>query len=246
MDIKKLSSKCFLNSEKRLIPYTPELNVKIEKYNESLWKRKFPSILGVNIRNLQLTNIGVYSISTPMISNNLILFIKDLSPYIKKPYKNLSITETNGGLGGFSIRLAEHFNELNIVEINPMHSKIIVNNLKEYGFEENKSKNIQIINDDYMNVMDDLYNDIIISDPPWGGPEYATAKSIRLGMNNIDITCVINHLYDRNRFRIFILMTAKNFDLQSFINIIKSPDIVIKNMGKHYFIAVINKKYLLK
>jgi len=61
----------------------------------------------------------------------------------------VSSNETTGGLGGLSICLINSCKLLNIVEITPIHSKVIENNLSIYNFDKNKYK---IINDDYMNV----------------------------------------------------------------------------------------------
>jgi RNA cap guanine-N2 methyltransferase len=246
MDIQKLAANCFLNGKKEQLMYKPEKRVEYVPYNDSLWRKRFPAKDGVNYKKLQLTNIGLYSISNPNMSNDLFQFIKALNPYFKTPLRDMQsikVTETNGGLGGFSIRLAEYFDTLNIVEINGTHADIISNNLHEYGFGKDANKHIQIINDNYLDVMHKIENDLIISDPPWGGHSYAKHKAIRLGFNNIDVSCVINDLYASNRFGIFILLAPRNFDIQRFINDIKIPDLVIKNMGKHYFIAVINKNY---
>ena len=241
LNLKSIPDNCFLNGKKEIIEFIPEKKIELIKYKPSLWKKKFPHKHNLKYEDLQLTNIGIYSIATPVISKKLVSFIMEISYIFKTNIRKIKITETNGGVGGFSISLMEAFNNINIVEIDKTHSEIIINNLKVYN--NSVGKNIQGLNEDYLNVMELLENDLIISDPPWGGYDYINNSSIRLGMNNINIICIINELYTKNKFAVFILMAPKNYDIQHLMNNILSTDLIIKNMGKHYFIAVINKKY---
>jgi 16S rRNA G966 N2-methylase RsmD len=245
MNFNKLPPFCYLDKTKKMILFEPEAKIVMESFDEKMWKKKFPQdiVSGLKLDKLLLTNIGVYSIATPAISQNLIDFINmicsnfkfigDVSPM------NLTITETNGGLGGFSIRLAQYFNKLNIVEINPEHSRIIENNLRVYNLDSSK-KDIKIYNKDYLSIMLTLESDIIVCDPPWGGYSYSKQRNIKLGMNNINIVCVINELLKRNLFKIFVLMSPRNYDIQDFLNNIKTQNIVVHKLEKHYFIAILN------
>ncbi len=232
-DFNKLSVGCYIDKSIRLKKFIPEKEVKMEKYNERIWKLKFPATEGLKYEKLQLTNIGLYSISTPSISNNLIEFIADISKNHNIDIK--IVTETNGGLGGFSIRLAQNFDNLNIIEINRKHADIIKNNLTVYGLS---NKNIQIYNEDYLDIMYDIKSDIIICDPPWGGLMYNTQKNIRLGMDNINIVCIINEIFKHKMCKCFILLAPKNFDIQNFLTFVERKDISIRKLDKHYFIAL--------
>jgi predicted RNA methylase len=245
---KNLQSSYYINNPKRLIPYVPEKTVEMLRYDRKLWSTRFPSMGNINYKKLQLTNVGIYSIAKPYISQALITMIKELLvKYNLDDEKNdIVITETNGGVGGFSIRLAREFDNLNIVEINPTHADIIKNNLEVYGFGEKNKKNIKIWSADYLEVFNEIKSDIIICDPPWGGYEYASKGPISLGFNNVDIACVIQELIQRNLFKIFILMTPHNFNFNKFVEKIHN-DIDIRKIKKlrkineyHYFIAVIN------
>jgi len=247
VDFNNLHNECYIDKSKKLVKFIPELDIKIQKYNEKIWKNKFPQDITQDLKlsKLQLTNIGMYSIATPAISNELINVIKDAYSYMIatnskteiKDIKDLSITETNGGLGGFSIRLAQHFNKLNIVEINNKHADIIKNNLKVYKLDSDK-KNINIHVNDYLNIMYELENDIIICDPPWGGYNYVKQKSIKLGMSNINIICVINEVIKKKLCKIFIMLSPKNYDIQDFLTNINSDKILVRKLSKHYFISI--------
>ncbi len=244
MDFSNLPEQCYLDRTKKISKYVPEKEVKMERFVERIWKTKFPQdiLQGVRLSKLQLTNIGLYSIATPAISSALIELIQDLCIChrdLSLDFKNLEITETNGGLGGFSIRLAQHFDKLNIVEINPKHAAIIKNNLRVYGLDTHE-KNITIYEKDYMDAMHDIKSDIIICDPPWGGYSYGKQKNIKLGMNNVDITCIINEVFRSSLCKIFILMAPRNYDIQNFLQGIASRNIMIRKLDKHYFIVIRN------
>lgn len=241
MNFEKLPPYCYLDKNYRVVLYEPEKKVELEGFNEKLWGKKFPQDIkkSIALDKLLLTNIGIYSIATPQISQSLIDFIYALCDQYKLKRDTLRITETNGGLGGFSIRLAHYFNTLNIVEINPQHADIIENNLHVYELNT-PDKKIKIYKENYLNIMHSITSDVIICDPPWGGYNYAKQKSIRLGFDNINVTCIINELIKNKLFKLFILMTPRNYDIHNFISNINSKNIVIHKLEKHYFIAIIN------
>jgi predicted RNA methylase len=246
MDFTKLPSRCYINKKKQFEPYTPETDVKMQKFNLNLWRKKFPTELFIdnktmqkNLSKLQLTNIGVYSIATPAISKSLLEFVIQLCKTSNIDLDNLVVTETNGGLGGFSLRMAFHFKKINIVEINPQHAAIIENNLSVFGADANTD--IKIYIDDYLNIMDTLKSDVIICDPPWGGYEYSKQKSMKLGMDGINIVCVINEIIKKKLTKIFILMTPKNYDICDFVQSVILPtgsNIIIHKLDKHYLIGL--------
>lgn len=239
MDILKIPINAFVIKYKNVLKYTPEIFIKIEPFDKVLWELKFPYYSNVNIKKLQLTNIGIYSIASPTNSRNLINFLNDLNNQYKftKYLDNLVVTEANGGIGGFSIRLAKSFNKLNIIEINKLHTNIIANNLSEYNID---LTGVKIFNMDYLDMIYNLDQDILIFDLPWSGRGYKYIKNLHLGLNNINIWFIINELYKRNKFKICALMVPVNFDIQNFICNIISPNIVINKMNDHYFIFVIN------
>ena len=107
----------------------------------------------------------------------------------------------------------------------PLHVEIIKHNVNEYKL----SKKVNVIKSDYMNVMDTLKQDIIVSDPPWCGRDYMKYTELRLHLNNIDITCIINDLYRKDKFKLYVLLVPCNYDIKFFIEKIKSPSIFIKN-----------------
>ena len=246
MNDEKIPKHFLMDRNKKVIRYIPEKDVKVLKYDKKQWEYLFPNPPAflkrdINYRNLQLTNIASYSMAKPFIAKGLEIFINRIFKEYNMGdnHQNWTVTETNGGIGGLSIKLAEIFNKLNIVEINPVHVDMIKSNLTEYGYGAKSKKKIMIYNEDYLDVLYDIKQDLIISDPPWGGLSYSKQKYMKLGLNNINIVYVINQLLKKKKFKIFILLAMKNFDFPNFLNNLKCDNVIIHNMGKHYFIAIV-------
>ncbi len=207
------------------------------KYNDS-WRKLFPPPPKGDYSRYRMTDVGLYSISRPHITDNMICMLTELtSKYCDKPISEMTITETNGGLGGWTPALMDVFNFVNVVEIYPLHAEIIGHNISVVSTK----KNCKIINADYMDVLYEIEQDIIVSDPPWGGPGYRKKKYNQLGFNNVNIAHIINRLYVENRFKFYVLLAMINFDIQDFLDKLTAKRIYIHRMGKHYFVVIFGK-----
>jgi len=92
------------------------------------------------------------------------------------------------------------------------------------------SKKVNVIESDYMNVMDTLKQDIIVSDPPWCVRDYMKYTRLRL------------HLNRKDKFKLYVLLVPYNYDIKFFIEKIKSPSIFIKKYSSLYVIFILNDK----
>jgi predicted RNA methylase len=206
-------------------------------YDDAQWKRLFAEPPDRNYKKLQLTQVGTYSIGQPDICAELTSFIKDMAAAVGLGADAI-VTETNGGIGGFSKTLLQTYSKVNIVELNPTHFKIIKNNLDVYGFGKDSAKKVTIYEADYISKMLDLTQDIIVSDPPWGGRTYAKKSAIALGFSNINITDVINFLHEAGRFKLFIFLAPHNYDFTYFMQNIRVKNISVRKVRKHNFVCV--------
>ena len=79
---------------------------------------------------------------------------------------------------------------------------------------------------DYLKVMvDDSEGvDAVFFDPPWGGTQYRTQQNIRLGLNNLNIGCVIGELLllnkNKGRLKVICLLVPYNYDFDNFTQIL--------------------------
>ena len=224
----KFKRLCYIDKNKEIVPFVPEMETKLVEISKERKQKIFPYKKGLNYNNLITTNIGIYSRTSALVA-------KKQFEIIKKKFKNpekLMITEANGGVGGLSLHLVKYFKFVKIVEINKMHKKVIENNMKEYGFI-----NFKVYNNDYLDIMMKLKQDVIIFDPPWGGPAYKNIDKIPLELDNIDIACIIRKLYDAKKFKLVIILIPYNFNLSSFKKVSKLKCSKY-NLGKQNILAV--------
>lgn len=185
------------------------------------------------LSNLRLTDVGSVSMAKPLIRTFVINSITNWCRLRNLDPSVLTVTESHAGLGGFTVGLARIFRKVICVEIDPLHSEILLNNLGWF-----RITNVDVFTGDYLSYMNTLSQDIIVSDPPWGGLSYGRNPRLNLSVSGVDIVEVINRLYTNNRFKLFCLFCPVNFDLQGFRDNIRFPTFEVVGSGKHYVILV--------
>ena len=226
------------NIKKYKKKFIPEVEPELIDFDQDLFKKFFPNDKNINFRNLKLTNIGSYSITDPSTAQIISNIIKD---FIKKD--KIIITDANANMGGNSINFAKNFFKVNSVEIIPMHCDVLENNLKEYELNDK----VNIICDDYLDVMLDLKQDVVFFDPPWGGKNYKKIHNLKLELDNVNIVDIINELEKKTDTKLVVLRVPFNFDIIGFlrksnyanVNIIK-----IKGLNNYirFYIIVLEKQ----
>lgn len=223
VNIKKLAKKFVPEEEPEMVCYDPQL---IEAV--------FPKGKNIKMEDLQITNIGKYSVSCPEVAAYVTGIVQK---YFKK--KSITVTDANANVGGNTISFAMNFGKVNAVEIIPMHCKIIENNLKVYGL----NKKVTIHCNDYFDVMDKLKQDVIYFDPPWGGASYKNVKCLNLYLNSVRMDKVINYL--KGKAKLIVMRVPYNFDLNLFLKTVKYDKIdiyrFIENNYVRYFVLALQQ-----
>jgi len=181
-----------------------------------------------------LTNEGhlkkeKYSLTHKYDADYISLYIKEK---IINKLNDVVIVDGTTSLGGNFCSFVEHFNFIIGIEINQIRFQKLVKNLEyKYGFEfENKkrllkvkNKNIILINDSFMNCLNDILKIkkkiIIFLDPPWGGKDYKLFDYVILGLHGIPMHIIVKNIKSVNKDIIIILKLPENYFLQSFNNI---------------------------
>ena len=216
---------CYIDNKYKTKKFKPSEKYYQVKYDRDTWRRLFPRpkpTITLDYRNLKLTNIGRYSIMKERIAHEILGYIKK---NYKKNFNKAIITDTNGGLGGFTLTASQYVQKINSVEILPIHYKYLVNNIGVYGIN-----NVNVFNDDYMKIMMRLKQDIVFADPPWGGYNYREQKVISLGFNNVNIVCLCNKLGEKNKTKLFTFLAPANFDLKFFKEHLLHGKIIVYNL----------------
>ncbi len=147
-------------------------------------KKYFKSERGVDMRKIKMTSDSLYSVSMPNIADEISKIINSAIPNIK------IIIDATANIGGNTLSFSSYFNHVIAIEINKKTFDILKNNIKTYG-----RKNIEVINDDFLNLIPALNSDVIFMDPPWTGTFYKMNDKMDLylsGKNIIDIIPKLN------------------------------------------------------
>lgn len=135
-----------------------------------------------NTMKLMMTNVGLYSISKPRATTQILDIIKDKLDFLGLKPENLTITDATAGLGGDTLPFSREFKAVNSVEIQKPHHTAVKNNAELFNL-----RNINHINADYTKIYDTLEQDIIFIDSPWGGTAYKTDAKTELRMFGTDL-----------------------------------------------------------
>lgn len=220
------------NLEAKRKPFVPEIEPEIIPYDPLLIKKAFPYKEGVDRSKYQLSNIGKYSICFPKDSDKIAQIVRS---FFDKDQK-VTITDANANMGGLTIGFTKHFDHVNVVEIVPLHCKILENNLKNFGTFDK----VKIYCNDYLDIGHKIKQDAIFFDPPWGGPNYKYEKILDMFLDEINIVDIIKSVLDYTK--IVALRVPFNYNLKELLKLTKSSKIFTFNTydGRlNYFLVVL-------
>lgn len=130
----------------------------------------------------------------------------------KQPDTKVTVIDGTGGVGGDTIALATHFDNVVSIEMDKDRFYMLDSNIKTYKF-----KNVEQINGDSVKYTLDEENkyDILHFDPPWGGADYKMRDLLRLtfgGMSMEDYIIKVNKR--KNSPKLISIKLPKNYDLK--------------------------------
>ena len=198
----------------------------------SLKKMIFPTIAEEKISQLMIDDESIkyitFNTSAQQISNIIMNSLSDFpcptttsnsssvtnwnSQSLSKKMKKLVITEMTAGVGGNVLNFAKYFKYVNAIEIDPLRYNYLDKNIKLYEYD-----NVNCYNDDSINLLikhDDIVQDIIFFDPPWGGKDYKLYYKLRLKFVNYAIEEICHILFQRDRNKMIIMKLPNNYDFE--------------------------------
>jgi hypothetical protein len=195
--------------------YINNFNDKVETVftNNKYIQLYYPPLPNNKKLKLQMTNVGLYSISKPYATLEIIKYIKQSLSNMKQNPKTMTITDATAGLGGDTIAFAKIFKKVNSVEIQKNHHLAKKNNCDLYGF-----KNINHILDDYTKIYNKLNQDIVFIDSPWGGTAYGNRNVVDLQLFGSDIKFIDFVITLLKKNVIIYLKTPANFNVKGLKN----------------------------
>ncbi len=212
---KKSKSK---NKNKRKIKITRKFGINDPR------KAMFPKDKNVNFKDLMISNVSEYSVDLPDSSEYICKIMKFHLPNIKK----IVVTDATSNVGGGTIALSKNFSKVNAVELEEVHCKALRNNLNLYKLNEK----VKIYCKSYLDVMDELEQDIIYFDPPWNGKDYKSKRSMDLYLGETNMIDLINQV--KNKTKLIVFKVPKNYNFSKFFLKINFDKITLYKIYKSF------------
>ena len=151
----------------------------------------------------------------------------DMSQFISDKIKekvgtNVIITDAMANVGGNTINFVNQFKFVNAIEINKISYDCLVNNVELYA----DKKNYKIYNANYLELAEEIVQDVVFFDPPWGGSFYKYYSSLHIHFNSISLSTIVSVL----KTRYVVLKLPFNMNLQRFL-----LDINFKESNIYFF-----------
>lgn len=188
--------------------------------------------------NLQITNVGLYSITKPYVTEEMIKIMKTyIETNLNKQIDTVTITDATAGVGGDAIAFCNNFKFVNVVEIIKIHADIVKNNLDVY-----QHNNYKLYHNNYLDIFDKLSQDVVYLDSPWGGVGYKEQKYTELYMfgSNLTFNKFVHQLILKNKNIILFIKCPINY------NVFKlSQDLHKINLDKDLKVSFVSNFLLL-
>jgi len=165
----------------------------------------------VERNRLQVTDEARYSITRPAQASHIEHIIRNHLQEIGKTPTQCTITDATACVGGDTIHFARTFKQVQSVEINPEHCRMLRNNISVYN-----RKNVTVYCSDYLKVAPQLKQDVIFMDPPWGGPTYKHKKRVWLALSDVSLPNVVQSI--AQTASLVVLKVPMNFDVSYILN----------------------------
>lgn len=204
--------------KKKLFPYNGDID---------LWDK------------LEIDDETVSYISLPDDAENITKIIQSHCKNINMETQNLIITDATAGAGGNVLSFSKFFKIVNAIENDTKRYHFLTNNLNVY-----KIDNINHYCDDCLNLIFNIYHDIIFFDPPWGGRDYKEKKNLRLKISELSLETICSKLINESKYppRLIALKLPKNYDMKylhdSIIN--SNIKIILHSLNKMNVLIIYN------
>ena len=235
--IKRITPGCLVPDSKH--PKKQYKGIKLDKFNNDIvtlnssdkdhetLRGWFPDEIK-DKQKLQVVKSSIYSLSH-----------KDASEYLSQSIKvalnedthTLTITDATANVGGNTLNFAKHFKEVTAVEIDENAYQALENNIEVAGH-----KNVDVICGNYLDMMNNLSQDVIFFDPPWGGPDYWRSKALMLKLGGKPIWKIINDITVKPK--LIVIKAPKNFAYAEFKCKVNSTHVLSNYCSNHQMIFI--------
>ena len=174
----------------------------------------FPKINGVDRNMIKYTSESEYSVSAYKHAK----WLSDL--IIKKYEKKYKLIDMTANVGGNTISFLLSGLNVKAYEIDKITFDYLKNNVNLYINNASNKQGInlcgkiELINERSENMIPKENERIIFIDPPWGGPDYKTKKSLMLYLGKTPLYTIVDNLISKDCY--IYLKLPLNFDFKKF------------------------------
>ena len=179
---------------------------KMVKVSYRMLDETFPDYPEIDKNMLQMTTTGIYSVSKKAGAK----LICELIYKNNGKNKNITVTDGTGNVGSDTLMLAKYFDKVNSIELDTINYNVLKNNIDVYNF-----KNINLINGDTTKELENLEQDVIYIDAPWGGVGYKNAEHMKLYLGEMELSDLFNKF--KKSTKMFLFKVPKNYDINYFL-----------------------------
>ena len=198
----------------------------------------FPFSKKINYENLQMTEVGLYSISNRHDSSTLTGILNRCTQSWGMTQDEIVITDGTSGIGGNTLAFANVFKKVNAIEWDMIQYEALKNNVAEYQL-----KNVKCYFGNCLRIIPMLNQHIIFLDPPWGGKSYKKEKELNLDIGGIPIIHIINSWRNRcKKLQMVVVKIPKNFSLLEFANNCNFPFMFLLYFRK-YNVLILSERF---
>jgi 16S rRNA G966 N2-methylase RsmD len=176
-------------------------NLSIQQY--------FPYDIRINYDHLKIDDISKYSITLPNRADIISRIILSYFNITENSINRIIITDATAGVGGNVLSFCKYKLDVNAVEIDKDRFSYLLENIKEYNYND-----VMVYNRDYVEIYEDIKQDVIFIDPPWGGVEYKNVLSeltLKLGSMEIEELCI--NINRKKLSKITVLKLPYNYNI---------------------------------
>lgn len=200
----------------------------------------FPSNGDISIWDKVLIDDETVSyISLPEDAEKITKIIEEHCKNINIDPKEIVITDATAGAGGDVLSFSKSFKTVNAIEIDVKRYHFLTNNIDVYGII-----NVNHYCDNCLNLIFEIYHDVLFIDPPWGGKDYKDKDNLKLKISDQNIENICLKLMDNfhSKFvpKMIALKLPKNYDLKYLYDSLnkKNTKIILHNLSRMYLVII--------
>lgn len=201
----------------------------------------FPVRPGIEREQLQIHEVGRYSISRPADAEATTGVVLDALRWLcggRVQPSQLSVLDATACVGGNTLSFAETFGRVTAVERDRETCAMLDHNLRVYKL---RSK-VRVLCGDALGVTR-ARHDVVFLDPPWnapGQPWHSTQSAVRLSLSGRSLPAVIRHFLGAAKPRLLVVKVPLNYDFGELQKGLPGVPIGVRRLRRFYLVIVVS------